>query len=474
MTSHLELVYKQPRVAGQQRLPIYRPTRLAFEDVKQRCDNHAKLEKALERLHEELAVLDLSPEVMRLLNQVKTTAAVTQAYSDELWRLVPALHRPSARSAQIAEKVFGTAELLEEVLTYLPLDQILSAMRVQRSWCNTVIGSIKLQRMLGLAAPSHGFFDSPFSHRPNRQYSYQGEENIIPGVSLPNFMSFEDTDLWNGWNEWTISYTSASEMAQLKEEASFIDLQILCRPSLGRAPGARMAAIRLCYPQLSELSILIECPCGAKIGNYGTWQPLTRANDADGMTVGELASCINEVLRSTGHVKKECVYARVRFLARVKLSDTDPITLHRREVIDMVEPTKKSEDWHDLRYRFATDVSFESRSGYFGACNHTDYDGTTYIDDDDVEDSTYEDKEAGAVGEIDGHEVVEEEDDAVFMDGEDDDLSVDEGDDGEYEDEDDRWYQEVEADWQAADDHFRKAESPYNEPIEGWSSDEDN
>ncbi|GIZ43168.1 hypothetical protein CKM354_000640600 [Cercospora kikuchii] len=477
MTSHLELVYKQPRVAGQQRLPIYRPTRLAFEDVKHRCDNHNKLEKAVEKLHEELAVLDLSPEVIRLLNQVKTAATATQAYSDELWRLVPALHRPSARSAQIAEKVFGTAELLEEVLTYLPLDQILSAMRVQRSWCNTVIGSIKLQRMLGLAAPSHSFFDSPFSHRPNRQYSYQGEESIIRGLSLPNFMSFEDTDIWSDWNEWTISYTSASEMAELKEKANFIDLQILCRPSLGRAPGARMAAIQLCYPPIDQLSILIDCPCGAKIGNYGIWQPLTPANSSDSMTVGELASCTNEVLRSTGHVKKECLHAEVRFLARVQLSDTDPITLHRREIIEMVDPMNESRDWHDPLYRFATDVSFEYRPGYFGAhpelCNNPCYDLTTYIDEGDVESSTDEDEGADATEEKSSRGIIEEDDDAMSVDEEHDEVSVGEEEDDEFEDEDDRWQREVEMDWLAADDYFRKEDSPYDEPPERWYGDED-
>ncbi|CAK1364096.1 hypothetical protein CB0940_03949 [Cercospora beticola] len=404
MTSHLELGYKQPPVAGGQVVPIRRPMKMTFENIKQLRDDHAEVDSGHQTLQQELAALGASPETMALLEHVRSAARRTQSHSRDLWRMVPAPHRPSAASARVAEKAFETAELLEEILTYLPLDQILTAMRVQKSWCNTVKGSVKLLRVLGLAPPASEIFDSPFSSRYINKHGHTPENRFIPGLSLPSFMSFRETDIWKDWDTYYLYQKSETELAEHIRNVNLLDLTILCRPCLGREPGKRIAKVEICTPRICELSFAITCPC--KAGNF-THKPATWEGEAKAVTVETLVDCTHELLRTYGHVKMECVAAEMKFHAKVKLSDTDPIVLHRKQQMEVIQKDLRG---HGVgqRYSYATKLFFIGPGREEGRGYVHNRDTTRYIDEDDEEDASDEESGQGSVHEGDDEEFDDE------------------------------------------------------------------
>jgi hypothetical protein len=87
---------------------------------------------------------------------------------DQIYNAIPPHMRPPTEaSAAKANKVFSTPELLETImLSGLDTRDKLQAMRVQRSWRNTVNGSRKLRRSLGLALFDDYFYYSPFHKLP--------------------------------------------------------------------------------------------------------------------------------------------------------------------------------------------------------------------------------------------------------------------------------------------------------------------
>lgn len=61
--------------------------------------------------------------------------------------------------AEVIEKVFGTNELLENILVRLPMKKLLLAQRVCKHWHSLINGSIRLQRALFMApVPVRGGF----------------------------------------------------------------------------------------------------------------------------------------------------------------------------------------------------------------------------------------------------------------------------------------------------------------------------
>ncbi|PPJ49672.1 hypothetical protein CBER1_02184 [Cercospora berteroae] len=436
MSSYIKLSHKMPWVDSRGESPKVPPIRMDFEAVRQLRDNHDKIEASLSKLRLELVDSGtISLEALSLLDQIQNASARTQKLSHDLSELVPLPLRCSEKSAQLAERLSNIPELLEEILTHLKLDEILVAMRVKKSWLNTIQGSNKLLRWLGLASPIDGFFDCPFlgpgCDGKCHDRWFAPAEGQWYRLTTPRFMEFRKAGPWSDRRIcWHPEWIPTDALEEYWETANTIEFTICCEPSLGRAPGARMAAMQICYPHVRQLSYTIICSCGLEAETSG--ELAIEANEARGMSVGDVAQHTNDILRTIGHTKKLCTKATVQYHASITLLDDDPITVKRRKAIEnfqkgwVIENNGRIPPWT-------------------GDPNSDDGSYLVFFDNlvDSVSDPTP--PASGILGES-----IPENDD----DEEDDESDIDE---------DDLWLRANEEEWEDAEEYFRTTSSPYDD-----------
>ncbi|CAK1364097.1 hypothetical protein CB0940_03948 [Cercospora beticola] len=338
--AYVKLSYEEPYSYPRSRVPLSSapPINLAIDDVRQLQDDHAMIESSLAKLREELDGSSASADVLEILERMRVASARTTEHSQGMWELVPITQRATTRTAIVAEKVFDTPELLEEILTYLKLNEVVTAMRVKKAWCNTVKGSVKLKRWLGLTTPVGGFFHCAFlkpgcDESPHRAWYTLPNRQLY--VWLPKFMIFQKAGLWSDSRCWHPEFISTTRLQEYKEHINTLEIRIISKPSVGREPGVRVANTPICYPSVHQLTYEIFCGCGSRCESTG--ELMLSSNNAKGLTVGDVTRHTNEILRETGHVTRACIFVQIYYTARVELLDNDPITLQRRKAIEAYE-----------------------------------------------------------------------------------------------------------------------------------------
>ncbi|GIZ43167.1 hypothetical protein CKM354_000640500 [Cercospora kikuchii] len=410
MSSYIKLSYKVAWIDSRIESPKVPPIRMDFEDVRKLRDDHDTIEASLSKLRLELVDSGTaSLEALSLLEEIQIASARTQQLSHNLSDLVPLPLRCSDKSAQAAEQVFNIPELLEEIFTHLKLDEILVAMRVKKSWLNTIQGSNKLLRWLGLVSPIDGFFDCPFlgpgCDGKGHDRWFAPAEGQWYRLSTPRFMEFRKAGTWSDRRIcWHPEWIPTDALEEYWETANMVEFNISCEPSLGRAPGA---------PEESGESVV-------------------RGTETKGMSVGDVVQYTNEILRTTGHNKKTCTNATVQYHACVKLLDNDPITVKRRKAIENFQKGWVAENNGRI-------------PPWTGGPNSDD--GSHLVFFDDLVDSVY-DPIPPASGVLD-ESILENDDDE-----EEDESDIDE---------DDLWLRANEGEWEEAEEYFRTTRSPYDD-----------
>ncbi|KAF7196589.1 hypothetical protein HII31_01959 [Pseudocercospora fuligena] len=239
--------------------------------------------------------------------------------------MIPAIERPATdASAAKAQEVFSTPELMEEILTYLPTDEKLSAMEVQRYWRDTVNGSVKLKRLLGLLPmeknPTH--FYSAFSSRYHDTDKFPSGhfEEIYPYCRSGN--CYDDPD----------EEPDENENPEPVEETIELDICSFIRQSHGF--GTRVRQMLLCSgPPLTQMQATMFDPCMTTQTRPSVYTDLgTISSDSSlGFTVGELLDTL-AVLRKK-HAK--CIdepydHTHFKLRASLTLDYEDPIMVERR------------------------------------------------------------------------------------------------------------------------------------------------
>lgn len=119
-----------------------------------------------DELQQVRAMLDGLPgfesSLSALAKAEKAASEVTQALR-QCKAEAELVSKPSSKSAVGAVRVFGIAELVEEIFSHLPAQDILSATQTQRALSRVVSGSTKLKQRLGLEPNKSGFWYSPFA-----------------------------------------------------------------------------------------------------------------------------------------------------------------------------------------------------------------------------------------------------------------------------------------------------------------------
>ncbi|KAK3658948.1 hypothetical protein LTR56_001384 [Elasticomyces elasticus] len=108
--------------------------------------------------------------------------------------------KPTEKSAQSAQRVFGIPELCELIFTYLVRGQdLLHASQVNQATAAVARGSARIQRVLGFAPDSSGFWHSPFASRTfvgfqcDVQFPYH-HDPMLPTVTVCFGPSYDHND----------------------------------------------------------------------------------------------------------------------------------------------------------------------------------------------------------------------------------------------------------------------------------------
>ncbi|KAF7198418.1 hypothetical protein HII31_00157 [Pseudocercospora fuligena] len=234
-----------------------------------------------------------------------------------IWDLVPSLKHTSDRTAAKAQEVFATPELLEDILSRLTSHDKLQAMQVQRTWRDTVLGSVRLKRELGLIPFEDGKYYSAFSHRFREARRY---DPLLPGGSYvdddPEYFEWDKTSEYSFW-AWN---------QRVFEDPNLLEIRIRMQTSVEL--GSRVASMRLCDPPITAVKVFPggRVNCQHEDAIWGD----TLESSVDCFTVGELLQLAQRVRAE--HSKCMFGYSDVEFVAGVKLSEDDMIMVERRRM----------------------------------------------------------------------------------------------------------------------------------------------
>ncbi|KAF7185955.1 hypothetical protein HII31_12828 [Pseudocercospora fuligena] len=294
---------------------------------------------------------------------------------NEVWGIIPSLKHVTEQSTAKAQEVFGTTELLEEMLSYLDTKDKLKAMRVQRHWRDTVNGSVMLLRALGLESYDDGRYYSALSNRfQGRGY---GRTRLEPGIRNPGFCYDDKDPKFFRWDQdshssfWTMNHRQEG----LCEDPT--QLQICLTMSTDPAKlrfGSRVAAMRIANPLVRQLRATIVCECrpsnynmhGVRLYRQEDCHIVSTASE-QGFTLGELADYTLKFAAS----HKGCKIPRIGYAFFVTLREGDVVMIQRREAekeadalrevrraewLDRQAAEEEEERLEDERYRYVQEV----------------------------------------------------------------------------------------------------------------------
>ncbi|KAF7191983.1 hypothetical protein HII31_06628 [Pseudocercospora fuligena] len=269
-------------------------------------------------------------------------------------------HETTANSPTKAEKVFGTAELMENIMLNLGTRDVLTAMQATRAMRDTVLGSTKIQTLIGLLpdyechfsvmpwetiGERQGFVVFP----PNPNYNNAARPVIFHDFTLSNY-----SDTFNyGYDKFhPESYKDQWHQAQISNggRADFVITAPRDDKCL-RKLGSRVRALSICQPPVEYAYFDVNCghwKCRYQL-HQRFKEPDLEENalrnaeylvSASGgvanrryVTIGDLYKANIEVRKRHREIcpwGKSKMYVTVSFCASVRLREDDPISIFRQ------------------------------------------------------------------------------------------------------------------------------------------------
>ncbi|SMQ53818.1 unnamed protein product [Zymoseptoria tritici ST99CH_1A5] len=189
-----------------------------------------------------------------------------------------------------AQKVFDMCELLEQILSYSEPVDLLRAMSTQRCWKDTIEGSLKLKRLLGLAPTGKAFY-SPFFHQ---SADYRG-------TVTRRFMK-EDQHILTCRMFYPGDVEATRNPMATSDQFCTISVEVIHCPTRTipsiwtRSFGSRARDMAICNPPINVLWPTAECKDRShELEDYGCFnedfEPIYSTSER-GFTVGELADAV--------------------------------------------------------------------------------------------------------------------------------------------------------------------------------------
>ncbi|SMR58259.1 unnamed protein product [Zymoseptoria tritici ST99CH_1E4] len=269
--------------------------------------------------------------------------------------------QPEARGIA-AQKVFGTGELLEETLSYLDPADILNAMIVQRHWRDSIEGSIKLKRLLGLA-PGGNLFYSPFY---GSSVEYNHNTASIVERPLKAARDFQHSYVGNRLRKDLTAYFPELDPTLFNVTFKFsavarsdpVDYVESPEPLL-QNPGSRIRDMAICTPPLKNVSVSLECwDCIYQIDrdSHDSYRPIT-SSSVRGVTIGDMADAALSLAR-TKH--RKCPARYFYFGGSVDVEPEDPIVKSR--IFEQAAMEAKNKYRNIVRVAFETEEERERKA----------------------------------------------------------------------------------------------------------------
>lgn len=223
---------------------------------------------------------------------------------------VPIAHRPSARSAVKAQEVFNITEMLERILSYLPTTDKLAAMQVQRIWRDTVEGSVKLKRALGLAPRNDRNYYSPFS-----KLFY--EHTPSDSRRMPAGITFDDR--FQSLSSYRPSKSSTRHPISGPIHGA-LPVDIRFTGAIYTDIATRIGAMLICNPPIHSLQVYSKCRACKRAGKmFFTSKKIIYPDSREGFTVKQLLECDREIRREAC----TCGKADIGFAGIIEVMNND-------------------------------------------------------------------------------------------------------------------------------------------------------
>lgn len=223
-------------------------------------------------------------------------------------------------------------------------------MQTVRSMRDTVLGSSKLQKHMGLIPDPESTFQLPLWPEDERPAHFPGSRHIFHGVGLNTYGNKFDGlgDYNRQGNAW--HYRPPPD----QYEGADIRLEVHCNSkSLGRL-GSRTSDIVLCQPPIQSIDCYMECStCGLNTTD-GYGQPIVPILPDDGryITVGDVHRTIvrmtenHEVDCDASRSENEECGLRLNFFGEIEeLAEDDPLNLFRARETMKWRKTYGDENW---------------------------------------------------------------------------------------------------------------------------------
>ncbi|PPJ49662.1 hypothetical protein CBER1_02207 [Cercospora berteroae] len=324
-------------------------------------------------------------ELIRLeLEKARENAEAFHTLVDKMSNLAPPLLRPTSGAAAL--KVFQTPELLEQILTYLPTREKLNCMLVQRRWYDTILGSTKLKRLLGLESSIDRFYYSPFSD------PYHYNTDGFTDKMLPSGQDFSDDQHeefeWEHLTENGCNYDQALEY-DISEVYLHGEFWLEEGPgSPKRIFGSRVGDMRISSSPVFVVRVSTSFSCSSSYADPELRGDAIeiQAHSPGGFTVRSLHDALTELLEQHKNCdwlardQRFCGYAS--WDATFHLREDDPLYIERR-----ARKARCLQERAEYERKEKERLEEEAREEYWAECERRMAESVK--DEDDVEDWEY-------------------------------------------------------------------------------------
>ncbi|GIZ43137.1 hypothetical protein CKM354_000637600 [Cercospora kikuchii] len=362
MASYFEVVWRECTDR-----PLSKRHNLEFDiaDVQQIQQQQQALEDGLSK---SLTLLNTIPGTEAATQQIRVELETLRANAlairrpvDQMWDLVPVLMRPTSGAA--AEKVFGTPELLEEILTFLPTRMKLDCMGVQRRWYEAVMGSVRLKRMLGLELYTDDFYHSPFDHH---LHSERGWDPDYPFMC--SWDPWANYSLFGDWGCPALDHAGCSGGPELRDEIENVQLRgTFHSGSKKKTFGSRVGDMRISHPPIPSVHVSVCCHDGWEncCDHPHNETMETEAPSPEGFTVRSLYDAVQDLMEV--HAACRCTFrpdssaaTRIGVSAVFHMREDDPLLEERRKRKAKLDLELAEEEREREERRMQATLEFES------------------------------------------------------------------------------------------------------------------
>ncbi|KAK5127207.1 hypothetical protein LTR85_008569 [Meristemomyces frigidus] len=255
-------------------------------DLQSLTSQHGWLQTDLERLRSRVEGCTGMTSVESALATVQTAVSELKKTLTACETEVTTFWKPTTESAAKAQQVFNIPELVEEILSYLSVREILTAMQTQHAMSSVVKGSTKLLQELSLQTRKSDSLYTPFSEDP------------FSGVR-PSFPWCRFESKYNPGHEWNYSGTS--------NPTDTVDFVISFAGQRLPRVGSRYRQMLVCQPTVSEMRVSLNCCKYNRDDNWGFPQPASPPYGEPviplevkegGVTMGHVRDAAAELMRA--------------------------------------------------------------------------------------------------------------------------------------------------------------------------------